>query len=144
MHLFAQESINKCNTYFCYSYNAAEEGWELKNFTNLFLFLSYGEKHSEPLKISPEFEDKPEILISIDCNFYSPRFPIKLIIPSTVKYIKQRAFYQVSNITLDLTFDDEVTIEEGAFQEFSDLHSIKFNKNVKKIGEHAFQSCSTL
>lgn len=134
---------NKCNNHFCYLHEETTNGWKLIGFSPNFDFSIYGESTSEPLNLSPQFDDNAP-LTSIDYKFFTPKYPISLIIPNTLKYIASYSFYRVDDISLELTLGDELIIENGAFQECQGLTSINFSGCVKKIGDHSFHNCQNL
>lgn len=55
--LFSIFLANRCNNYFCYSYDEVTNGWELINFADDFDFSIYGLEHTDPLDLSPYFEN---------------------------------------------------------------------------------------
>lgn len=138
------DNVKKCNEYFCYSFDQTKKGWELIDFAENFDFSFYGENHQEPLSLEPNFDDNEYGLVSINCNFPQKNKKMTLIIPNTVKYVKSSAFMKVTNVSIDLVFENDITIEKSAFQECSGLKSIQFNGKINKIGEHAFNGCGNL
>lgn len=64
----------------------------------------------------------------------------KVIIPDTVTTIKEMAFHTVIN---ELILGDNVeTIEDCAMKDLGDVHTVKFNKKLKYIGEESFANTS--
>lgn len=67
-----------------------------------------------------------------------------LLIPETVKNIKSNIFAKVQNVKMDLTFGDDISIEDSAFEQCTGLTSLKFTGSVKKIGDSSFRGCTGL
>lgn len=129
---FSYEDNIQCNSYFCYSYDQAAKEWELIGLFPDFNFTTYGYNHSDPLNLEPNFENDNSPLTSINYNFHTPLFPIQVIIPNTIKYVKYRAFYNVDNIFMNITFSNDVVIESSAFEQCKSLISVDFLGNIKK------------
>lgn len=140
----SNEDNIKCNDYFCYSYDQAVSEWELIGLSQYFNFSTYGYNHSDPLNLEPNFENDNSPLTSINYDFHTPSYPIQLIIPNTIKYVKAQAFSNVNNILMNITFADDVVIDTGAFEQCQSLISVQFLGNIKKLGDHSFQECSRL
>ena len=62
-------------------------------------------------------------------------------IPSTVKTIKENAFYECKNLTSVTLPSSTDTIESGAFSRCLTLYQIKIPKSLRYIGYGAFESC---
>ena len=116
----------------------------MNNLALNFNFANYGKIQSEPLSLEPNFKDSNYKLTSINYNFPTSNYPLQLYIPNTVKSIKTRAFFRVENVIMDIEFSDDIIIGESAFEKCTGLQSIKFNGNIKYLGEHCFHDCINL
>ena len=68
----------------------------------------------------------------------------EIVLPSSVKYIGQHAFFGCMYLT-NVTMADSVTvIGVGAFESSSALKSITLSKNVTVIADYTFRNCSAL
>lgn len=132
----------KCSKYFCYSSQMSINEWELTSFASGFNFSSYGKDNKEPLNLAPDWSDAK--LISINLRFPSSDYEFKLTILDTVKYISQKSFYNVKNVEMELKFNDDITIEDNAFNGCTGLKSLQFTGSVKKIGDASFSNCINL
>lgn len=139
----ALSDTQRCNEYFCYNQKEETKELELIGLSEYFFFSSYGMMNSKPLNLDPNFDDG-SILTSINFNFPQSYYSMKLSIPSTVKFIKEEAFYNVIRVSLNLTLRDDVVIGDRAFQGFTGLRSINFIGNAQKIGADAFKDCTGL
>ena len=63
------------------------------------IFSKYGDSHTQPLDLSVGTEG--DILTSINLQFPTATKEFTLIIPNTVKYIKQNAFLYVKNVKME-------------------------------------------
>lgn len=68
----------------------------------------------------------------------------ELVIPSSVKKIKKKAFYKTAGIK-KITIPENVTkINDYTFYKCADLEEVQFNNKLKYIGENAFAKCKKL
>ena len=68
----------------------------------------------------------------------------KIIIPDSVKYIRDWAFYNCINLTSINIPDSVESIEDHAFAYCESLTSINIPDSVENIGHHAFSDCRNL
>jgi len=104
--------------------------------------------------IPPTIEDLPVLEIGKDAfrgrvnnNWQRASYITSIVIPNSVKIIRQDAFYYAANITSLVIPDSVETIEEGDFGTFgnmSNLTRVTLPDGLKVIPSYAFPSCAKL